>query len=50
MELLFSKLAIAFAMVGLASVAAYLEVNGKDDNDWLWLAVFVLFLSLGQNN
>jgi len=39
------KIAISIGMVGLASVAAYLETHGGSGG-FLWLGVVLAFLSL----
>lgn len=40
------KIALAILGVGLAVIAAYLQVNGHPDNGWLWFGVFLIFIVL----
>lgn len=39
------KVALAILGVGLAAIAAYLEVNGKSAT-WVWIGVVLIFLSV----
>ena len=39
------KIALAIFGIGLAVIAAYLEVNGHS-NGWLWFGVFLIFITL----